>query len=1350
MASEVKKWRKLGASDISSGRQPIRVLTAAATRVRIDNQSEVRRQRAVRQNWQLDSFVYRNTIGELRYAVNFLANCAARMRMFIAVLPSDGESDMPIELTEYAEKHVDEVPPELLAACANAIQDLGNGRVALANMNHALSTNISLAGEAFLLGQEDTQTGLQTWSVRSISEIVVMGDELKLREGPIDSVGLLGLIDLDPALTTVSRMWQPDPEWRLLADSPMRAILNECEALLILRRNIRATGRSRLAGRGLLAIPDEVSITVNVDDDADPEADPFMGALADAMLTPITNEGDASAVVPIVIRGPGEHLDKIRLIELSGAFDELAGKTRDELIGVIATGLDLPKEIIMGIADLNHWSAWQVDDNTFRHHVEPHVITISDCWTSGFVRPYLETSNLDPAIVSEWVPRIMMWYDPTELVTHPDRMQNATTLHEALTISDAAFRDVGGFTDEDAPSAEEIEVRMIRTMRNWPANVVMALLHELDPSLAVPAMTGPPALPGIDPAKGATAPPAALVAPSAPDAGGGSNDAPSATRDVPAPSTSPASIDAGPPAIPDGPPAPLTASSILDTMSTSEASVLVRLLREFTMNESIALTASGKEWKPSAQSIRLSKALQKIDYDLRARLTVAANDAMRRHLEKVGGNLRNKVAKNETLRTKIAMTKNEHVLMTLGEDVAKKAGITAAGVVADTWSQLKDQFMQWTKEAQVQALKVAQQLGGLSDKDAQENIDLFANSADKGWGVLEASMNSLAVNLAYAKDPTISTDEAIAQLTPDSLVPTGTVRAALAVSGGTPEGDLGMITTNTGAEVAAIPLGFPVGGIGTGATISGLLSDSGAATTSYEWEHGPSLKPFEPHLNLDGVVFSSFTDPALANNGDFPANQFYLPGDHIGCMCDYTPMWVSSSDVQDAMQAGNVDTSTWPASAFNTPTGIVTPKATSALPKIKATPLTKESATSEMKLSVLSSDVLNASDLDAKQAANAALAKHLGYKDGMNYFDLNGTTIYNDTKNGTLASLQDAKVKTLIKSANEEVLNEAQEDLLLNSKVNDIELQDALAKEVGYKDATQYANMHNATPISDAKFQSLKPYNANKANSFKIDDEELGSSTQHTAGYSQKTIDELDETAQDHGYVNYDEYVNLSNHTAAVAKTKLLNGTAEDIDTLETGAAQNVIDKAIGNATDGKYGTSLARGDHDMVNISTTQYRALHSYTSSSLNINGTLRHVAAGDFDAAKTNAIVQKQIKDLTAAIDAQAPTTEAVTVTRITGFPELEAGDEWVSDTFMSTSLPGGRFGSEGGGKIRLTIHVPPGAKYLDMNQLAGLHSKYPNFQSEKEALFPIHSKFVVENVAKNGNMTIKYIGMEGDNG
>jgi hypothetical protein len=896
-----------GKRDIRMSQSPrLRVLTAAAVRVDSSSRSEVRRQRAVRQNWQLDSFVYRNTIGEIRYAVNYLANCAARMRLFVAALPDDGDSDMPVDIAD-----VPGVPPLLLQACNQAMRDLGNGRVALSNHMQSLSTNISLAGESYLLGQEDVWTGQQTWSVRSISEIVVYNDRIMLREGPVDSTGQLGLVPLDPNTTVISRMWQPDPQFRLLADSPMRAVLNECEALLILRRGIRAAGRSRLAGAGLLLLPDEVSIADFNDDNADPNADSFMNAFGEMMMTPITDEGDASAVVPGLLRGPGDALDKVRHLVMNVGQDPLALQVRQELVSVIATGLDLPKEVITGTADLNHWTAWQVDDNTFRHHVEPHVISLVDCLTDGFLRPYIQTCNIDPDIIAQWLPRLLFWYDPTELVTHPDRTANAQLAHVALAISDASYRDALGFDDGDAPDSIEIELRMIRATRTYPPNLMMALMHTLDPNLIVPPIETAGTIPGIDPAKGA------IVGTPIPSTG-----VPVATPGLPVTTPAPPTPPTPPtPSTPGPPPATgvsgITAAALSDMtedqamifrmavdLTPSQRSNLKALLRQQMMdvygidplthwtsrNPTWGMTAAAPpvmaldaRATPSARSIRLSKKLQQIDYDLRSRVQGAANSAMQRQLEKAGGRVWQKISANKDLREKVYLTRKDKIMATLGKATIEGMGMTAASLMETDWDDFKEQFKSWTKQAQENAVTTAAQLAGIDVDEAQTQASAAMSSGvEAGWTLLQGAMDTLAATLAYAPGGSQSEADAIAALNTDTLIPTGVVRAALAVVGGASPQDYGLIKTISGAEVPAIPLGSSVGGIGLGVTVQGLLTNNGATTYTYQWDHGPSIKPFDPHLELDGFQFTDFEDSALANGSDFPANQYYFPGDHVG------------------------------------------------------------------------------------------------------------------------------------------------------------------------------------------------------------------------------------------------------------------------------------------------------------------------------------------------------------------------------------------------------------------------------------------------------------------------------------
>lgn len=814
-------------------------MVSSAARLDAGDRNEAKVQRMLRQGWQSDAWNFRDTIGELRYATNFLANCTARMRLFPACYPVGGESDNPVSL-----KEAEAVPAEVVSACGQAMQDLGNGRMAISGMLHALSSNKSVAGESYLLGRTDPETREETWSVRSVDELVVHDDKWHLREIPDDRTNsIIPWISLEPELTVISRMWTPHPRFQLLADSPLRAILDDCESVGILRRMIRATGRSRLASRGLLLMPDGLSIKVPDDDNDDSDGDPFMLALQEAMMAPIVNEGTADGVVPIVVRGEGEQLERVRLLEMSQLFDEQASKTREELLGIIARSIDLPAEILTGVADLNHWSAWQVDDNTFRHHVEPHVISCCDDLSAGYLRPYLAAMGVDDF----WVQRCVMWYDPTELVTHPDRAKDAQTAYDAFALSGEALRAAYGFTEDDAPTIQELEMRRVMDIRALPLNLLMEYASRADPTLVVPPMAGPPQLPGIKPGGGVDV--------------GPSVNAPGAAPALPAgPAATPA-----PPPVDHGPPPAATAPA-----------------------PKPPITAAGS----SSQSARLSRKLAAIDADLRARLQTAANAAVLRALERAGAKVRSKVAKDETMRTKIASRHNERVTAILGREAVAAAGVADNELVTGDWSSLRAQFHSWTEAAQKQAIATALRIGNVAADSAAavQAEQTMAAGRDAGWQILSDALTTLSHHLLYSPDPNVGPTD-WADLNPDTLVPAGTIRAALAMAGGA-----NTHTFDLDRSTGALTIQSPVGQVATGQTIADLIISAGGQRAGYEWVHGPSLHPFEPHADLDGTRFENFDDPQLENTTGFPANAYYMPGDHDGCSCDFMPIFLSPSD----------------------------------------------------------------------------------------------------------------------------------------------------------------------------------------------------------------------------------------------------------------------------------------------------------------------------------------------------------------------------------------------------------------------------------------------------------------------
>ena len=312
------------------------------------------------------------------------------------------------------------------------------------------------------------------------------------------------------------------------------------------------------------------------------------------------------------------------------------------------------------------------------------------------------------------------------------------------------------------------------------------------------------------------------------------------------------------------------------------------------MLERVAEMAAGAQTtgarRASPKALRASRKLVQIDQDLRARLHVAANAAMLRQLERAGARMKRTVAKDEGLRTKIAGQSTWLITAALGPEVVTAAGLDANELLGKEWGKLKSQFMDWTEAAQKQALATGLSLAELDDSsDAAQGAQSAMDAGrDAAWAQLAESMTHLAHDLLF--DPTGGEPVDPASINPDTVVPTGVIRAALAVAGG---GDVAADP----AGVATITLGEPVGQVGTGTTIRELIEGAGGEQEGYEWVHGPAINSFEPHEALDGVDFASFEADALANTGDWPENQFYFPGDHQGCTCDFMPIMLSPSEV---------------------------------------------------------------------------------------------------------------------------------------------------------------------------------------------------------------------------------------------------------------------------------------------------------------------------------------------------------------------------------------------------------------------------------------------------------------------
>jgi hypothetical protein len=195
--------------------------------------------------------------------------------------------------------------------------------------------------------------------------------------------------------------------------------------------------------------------------DEDPVEDAWLSDLIDAMMAPLEDEGAASAMVPLIARvtapdgGTVQDLvHHLQLVDPTQLYPETG--LRYECIKRLAVGLDMPPSELTGLADSNHWTAWIVDENTWKAHGQPKADQLVNDLTAAYFRPYLRES----VGMGDDARRFAVKYDASAVINHPDRSTDAKDLHDRVVIGDEALREACGFDEQDAPTDEE-KARMI-------------------------------------------------------------------------------------------------------------------------------------------------------------------------------------------------------------------------------------------------------------------------------------------------------------------------------------------------------------------------------------------------------------------------------------------------------------------------------------------------------------------------------------------------------------------------------------------------------------------------------------------------------------------------------------------------------------------------------------------------------------------------------------------------------------------------------------------------------------------------------------------------------------------------
>lgn len=422
-------------------------VTAAS---RVISGRQLDRVQAKPERWQEEAIELYSQVGELRFVAHAQAAAGSRATLFPA---------------RFAEPDADP-EPVTDGVVADVWEQFGGGRLGRAELVKRLLIQLFVPGDGMIVGLPpgvlDDDKVPDVVALEDLNWHSLSAQEAKLRSGKLT----LELGDktrkVDEAKTVIVRAWRPNPFRWWQADSPVRSNLPVLRELVGLTKHVSASIDSRLAGAGILVIGDSFSLLAgqSPEEDDESEVDPILAALMDAMVTAIQDRDSASAVMPILLQGPDEHVDKINRITFDTPFDAQAKDLRDEAIRRLALGLDAPPEVLLGLGTSTHWNAWIIQDDYVKTQIDPSLSLVCDALTQDYLRPLLHHLRVPNA--HEYA----IWWDSATLTQRPDRSNEAIQVHQLGGLSDEALRREAGFDETDAPvqpdRAVEIALKMVR------------------------------------------------------------------------------------------------------------------------------------------------------------------------------------------------------------------------------------------------------------------------------------------------------------------------------------------------------------------------------------------------------------------------------------------------------------------------------------------------------------------------------------------------------------------------------------------------------------------------------------------------------------------------------------------------------------------------------------------------------------------------------------------------------------------------------------------------------------------------------------------------------------------------
>jgi hypothetical protein len=357
---------------------------------------------------------HQEAVGEVRYVVGWAADQMARMQWNILV---DGEPEWEIELpdkttiTSSSKEEGDNTNAKASAACLKYIGwNVGTVRL--------VTTNLYVAGELFYVFYQDK------WIPVSV---------VHPRQTEI----------FKDAKHVVRGLW-PSPIDPDQPDAPLFGVLSILEDMDWLSRLSRSQSANRVGMRGILGSADGLNFAGGGDfwDEWDKSLRAKMKDPTD--VGPVHLRGAKELVEPMA---SGRGMGGLSWVVPDFPYDARIEGRMEALIHRLSYGLPIPPEILLGLQAQSRASAFQVEENSYRAHIEPPAQIVAQVATDVLNTLF---EDLDIQVIP----------DPSLLLAKRHTTQDVKDAHDRNAVSDAYFREVLGIPQWAAPSPEEKAARL--------------------------------------------------------------------------------------------------------------------------------------------------------------------------------------------------------------------------------------------------------------------------------------------------------------------------------------------------------------------------------------------------------------------------------------------------------------------------------------------------------------------------------------------------------------------------------------------------------------------------------------------------------------------------------------------------------------------------------------------------------------------------------------------------------------------------------------------------------------------------------------------------------------------------